>query len=79
VRAVALDDEYREAESRAAARSNAFLLDASDWICPGDPCAPIRGNLLVWRDDHHLSSPFSASLAPLLRGALGEILRGSAA
>jgi peptidoglycan/LPS O-acetylase OafA/YrhL len=73
-RSVALDPDFRAMEIRAARATGATLLDTTDWICPGDPCAPIRGNLLVWRDDHHLSSPFSASLAPRLRDALVALL-----
>ena len=73
-RAIALDVEFRAAQVRAAGVLGADVLDAASWICPGDPCAPIRGYLLVWRDDHHLSSPFSLSPASRLRAALEAML-----
>jgi peptidoglycan/LPS O-acetylase OafA/YrhL len=73
-RSFAIDDDHRAAEAAAAERVGATLLDVVDWVCPGDPCAPIRGNLLVWRDEHHLSTPFAASLAPRLLAALRPLV-----
>jgi hypothetical protein len=73
-RSFALDAEHRAAERAAAAAAGASIIDPADWICTDDPCPPIEGNLLVWRDDHHLATPFAASLAPRLRAALAALL-----
>ncbi len=70
----ALDAEHHEVERRVARATGVGYLDATEMICPSDPCAPIRGNLLVWRDGHHLSSAFAASLAAPLRAALTPLL-----
>ncbi len=56
---------------RAAARaSGATLVDMSDAICPGDPCQPVVRGMIVYRDDHHLTATFAASLAALLASRL---------
>ena len=56
---------------RAAARaSGATLIDLSDAICPGDPCQPVVRGMIVYRDDHHLTATFAASLAAILESRL---------
>jgi peptidoglycan/LPS O-acetylase OafA/YrhL len=45
-------------------------IDVNPYVCPqfnnpdADNCDAIVGNMLVWRDKHHFTSPFSQSLAP---------------
>jgi peptidoglycan/LPS O-acetylase OafA/YrhL len=39
-------------------------------ICPGTSCPPVIGNVLVYRDNHHLTAEYSSSLAPFLTKAL---------
>jgi hypothetical protein len=60
-------------EREAAKVANATLVDLSDAICPGDPCQAVIGDMIVQRDDHHLTATFAASLAGLLRAALPDI------
>lgn len=36
------------------------LIDLTDAICPTDPCAPVIGGVLVYRDDHHLTATYGA-------------------
>ena len=36
------------------------------YICPGDRCSPIVGNVLVYRDKHHLTATYAATLASAL-------------
>jgi hypothetical protein len=56
---------------RAAARTaGATFIDLSSAICPGDPCQPVVRNMIVYRDDHHLTATFAASLAGQLEAAL---------
>ena len=57
-------------ERTAAQAANATLVDLSDAICPGDPCQPVVRDMIVYRDDHHLTATFAASLAGLLEAAL---------
>ncbi|MFF4874520.1 acyltransferase family protein [Micromonospora sp. NPDC000668] len=46
------------------------LIDLNDWICPANHCAAVIGGVLVWRDAHHLTATYSATLAPRLGTAL---------
>lgn len=49
---------------------NTHAIDVNPYVCPqlGNPetqnCDAVVGNLLVWRDKHHFTTPFSQSLAP---------------
>ena len=51
----------------AARLTGATLVDLSDVICPGKgTCPAVVDGMIVYRDDHHLTSTFAASLAPIL-------------
>jgi hypothetical protein len=58
-------------QRNASEQTGERLIDLSKDICPEDPCAPIIGNVLVYRDSHHLTATYARTLAP----ALGEQLR----
>ncbi|MET0416291.1 MAG: acyltransferase family protein [Actinoplanes sp.] len=51
---------------------HATVLDPISWFCT-DACPPVIGNLLVYRDSNHMTTTYSAALAPLLDKALGPI------
>lgn len=53
----------------------AHLIDQSDAICPGDPCAPVVGGVLVWRDDDHLTRTYVQSLTPRLQAQLRPLVQ----
>lgn len=55
----------------------AHLIDLTDAICPGDPCAPVIGRVLVWRDDDHLTRTYVQSLTPRLRALLRPLVQDS--
>ena len=63
-------------ETEAARRSEATVVDLSDVACPTDPCPPIIGTNLVYRDHHHLTATFAASLADVLGAALPAVGAG---
>jgi hypothetical protein len=65
-----VDAPFLAMERDVARRAGARFVDTTGWVCSTFPCPVIRGNLLVFRDASHLSSPFSASLAPQIRTAL---------
>jgi hypothetical protein len=46
---------------------NVHLLDLSDYFCQDDVCPPVIGNVLVYRDKHHITTLYSASLARALK------------
>lgn len=64
------------ADQRVAARSltGVHEVDMNEFICPAKECAPIIGNVLVYRDSNHLTATYSATLAPALGSRLSEIL-----
>lgn len=70
--ATAVDGRIRAVERRVSAASGARYIDASAWICRAGNCPVIIGNLLVFRDRHHLTTPFSFHLAGALDDELGH-------
>ncbi len=43
--------------------SNAVFLDMNEYLCQENICPPIIGNVLVYRDFHHLTATYSRTLA----------------
>ena len=64
------------AKSRPGGSPHVPLIDLSKAICPTDPCPPIIGKRLVYRDHHHLTATFAPSLARDLDAAIGKIMPG---
>jgi peptidoglycan/LPS O-acetylase OafA/YrhL len=62
----------------AALVPKAALLDMTDTVCSRYRCTPIVGNVLVWRDKHHLTATYARSISPLLARRIGERLPGVA-
>jgi peptidoglycan/LPS O-acetylase OafA/YrhL len=73
-RADAFTWRHRRRERETVKRSDAELIDLSRATCPTDPCPPIIGKRLVYRDHHHLTTTFAASLAPVLDAALAPLI-----
>jgi hypothetical protein len=66
-RAYAFGAKPRARERVAARLTGATLVDLSDVICPGKgTCPAVVDKMIVYRDDHHLTATFAASLAPIL-------------
>ncbi|CCH18873.1 acyltransferase family protein [Micromonospora lupini] len=63
-------------EEAADGLAGVRLVDLNDWICPADRCAPVIGGVLVWRDAHHLTATYSATLAGPLGTALKPVVAG---
>jgi SGNH domain (fused to AT3 domains) len=49
------------------------LVNPADWICADNVCPAVVGNLLVFRDDSHLSVEFSRWLSPMITSLLEEL------
>ncbi|WP_405180027.1 acyltransferase [Nocardia sp. NBC_01377] len=71
-RTTALDPQ-NPAEQPASAYPNVFPFDLSDSICRPDRCQVVEGNILIYRDEHHLTASYSRSLAPELGRQLGAL------
>jgi len=55
-----------EAERSVAAAFNAHFEPTTDWVCTLDGCPVIVGNLLMYRDDNHLTTKAVLLLKPYL-------------
>ena len=54
-------------EQNVAKATGAGLIVLTDQICPGTGnCPAVINNTIVWRDQHHLTATFAATLAPAI-------------
>ena len=60
-------------ERAVAADTGAAFLDPTSWVCPTSPCPAVIGNVLVYRDGSHMTTPFARALAPYLGPALPDL------
>jgi len=49
---------------------NVYIVDLNDAICPTDRCAPVIGNVLIYRETSHLTATYVRTLTPRLAVAL---------
>ncbi|HEY9376065.1 MAG TPA: SGNH hydrolase domain-containing protein, partial [Jiangellaceae bacterium] len=68
------DDRMAEA-AESMIDSRVHLLDMTDRFCDRSVCYPVVGDLIVYRDDSHLSDEFSAALAPYLAAGVDAAVR----
>jgi peptidoglycan/LPS O-acetylase OafA/YrhL len=66
----AIDPKRTAADRAVAAAAGATFIDPTPWVCPTEPCPVVIGNYLVFRDSHHLTTPFSEALARRMLAAL---------
>jgi hypothetical protein len=67
----AVDANWLAADRVSARSAGVRFVDPSSWVCPSDPCPPIIGHELVYREQDHLTAVFAASLAADLAPRLG--------
>lgn len=69
--AKAMDDSgNREASMAAAEDAGAHVIETVGWFCISGECPVITESTLVYRDSHHISTPYARSLSTLLGDAL---------
>jgi len=73
-RAKMLDAAWLATERALAAAHGATLVDPTGWACPTDPCPSVIGRFLVYRDRHHLATPYVVALRDRLAGALPAVV-----
>jgi len=67
-------------EKAAAKATGAGLIDLTAAVCPGTGnCPVVIDNMIVWRDEHHLTATFSTALGPEIDRQLVGILNAWAA
>jgi peptidoglycan/LPS O-acetylase OafA/YrhL len=52
--------------ARAASKAGATVVDPMPWFCSLSTCPVVVGNILVYKDDSHVSTVWSKLLAPVL-------------
>ncbi len=72
-RDVALASDARSAERATAAATAVPYVDLTDYMC-SDWCFPIIGDVLAYRDSHHITAEFSETLAPAIGEQLAALL-----
>lgn len=70
----ALDAPSRAAEVRAVARTGATVVDLTPYLCSSSACPPILGDVLVYRDAHHITATFSRALSGVLATQMRPLL-----
>jgi hypothetical protein len=60
------DGKRRKLIADTAAAAGATVIDPGNWMCTSKICPAIIGNVLVYKDDSHMSATFSSLLAPVL-------------
>ena len=68
-----LDATLAQAEKAAAPKAVRFI-DMTDRLCPGDVCPVMEDGSVIYRDGHHLTMGYSATLAEPLRKAIEAAL-----
>ncbi|MFE1596357.1 acyltransferase family protein [Nocardia sp. NPDC058705] len=66
-------DPHDPAQEPAAGYPNVHPIDLSDAVCRPQRCRVVEGNVLIYRDEHHLTASYARSLAPELGRQIGAI------
>lgn len=70
----AFSRQVSETERAAADAADAAYLDFTPYFCNSETCPTIIGNLLVYRDDQHLTASFGSRLAEPLEEEIRPLL-----
>ncbi|WP_162262603.1 acyltransferase family protein [Nocardioides sp. Soil796] len=68
----AVDISPGAASDSGAGDTGLYFLDLVDAICPTDECAPVIGNVLVYRQGSHITKTYIETLAPRVEEALAK-------
>lgn len=71
-----IDQSGLAAETKAATKAGAFFINTERWFCTATTCPVIVDNLLVYRDDSHITVPYAQYLTPALSAEIDEALQG---
>jgi hypothetical protein len=62
------------AERATVIAAGGVYVDTQPWFCAGPTCAVIVDNLEMWRDDNHITEPYSAYLGPALAAEIAQVI-----
>ena len=63
---------------QAAETTETEAVDLTDMFCSSESCSAVIGDVLVWRDQHHMTATYSESLTSSLQQELRECPSSSA-
>ena len=69
-RATAVKQGRLAVERSMATKYNALFVPTSDWMCTDSQCPVVVGNVLMYRDNSHLTATASAFLAPYIEATV---------
>lgn len=78
-KAQALDEALAALEEKVALENKHHFLSLNDYLCSGDTCGAIIGNVLVYRDEHHITVEISEKLANVLGKSIEQKIQPSLA
>ncbi|UOQ46582.1 hypothetical protein MUN88_10730 [Gracilibacillus caseinilyticus] len=55
---------------------NVYFANLSDQFCDDDTCYPVIGNVVVYKDQHHLTALYAKSMTDVLEEHIKEALDG---
>jgi peptidoglycan/LPS O-acetylase OafA/YrhL len=69
---LAVGSARRSMMARAVTKAGATVVDPMPWFCSLKTCPVVVGNILVYKDESHISTVYARLLAPLLAERLKE-------
>jgi peptidoglycan/LPS O-acetylase OafA/YrhL len=69
----AITPAWTATERTVSGETGATFIDPTAWLCPTVPCPAVIGKVLVYRDGHHMTTPFARALAPYLKPLLPKL------
>ncbi|MBM3639121.1 MAG: acyltransferase [Actinobacteria bacterium] len=70
----ALRADIAEVREDLSVKNSVPLLRTKDWFCTANICPVVVGNILVYRDDNHITSAYAKFLGPVLDAALEPVV-----
>ncbi|HYO40000.1 MAG TPA: SGNH hydrolase domain-containing protein, partial [Nocardioidaceae bacterium] len=70
--------DRHEAVASAVRAADVRVVDPADWLCAEERCPAVVGNVLVYRNESHITVPYSRWLAPALWSSVRDAARASA-
>ncbi len=71
---IAVNTAGMAGERSAVLGAGGSYIDVEPWVCTASSCSVLVGNLLVYRDDNHLTTKYVSWLTPIFETALDAAL-----
>ena len=75
-RAAAVSAPGARAERAAVEAAGGIFVDVADWLCTPQVCPVVVGDVLVMRDDNHVTTTWARTVSPLLAAHVQAALDG---